>query len=279
MPAVPFDRRLTPARPDLAADHLRGLVDAPRYAIGQAKRVIAASAPLRRYPDADAPLETEALHGESVTVYDESEGWAWVQLDRDQLRRLSAGARRSGRRPSRRIGSPRCAPTPIPAPASSCRRAWRCRSARGSRSSGREGDFAVSADGLHLWARHLAESGCARTGLCRGRRALSRDALSLGRPDVGGDRLLGPRPDRARRRRRRLAARQRHAGGRLGRAHRHRRSAHDARARRSRVLEGPCRDHARSRDAPARQRLAHEGGQRTARAKRATGSPPTAAAM
>ena len=96
MPAAPFDRRLTPARPDLAADHLRGLVDAPRYANGQAKRVIAASAPLRRYPDADAPLETEALHGESVTVYDESEGWAWAQLDRDQyvgyLPRAALGA-------------------------------------------------------------------------------------------------------------------------------------------------------------------------------------------
>src|SRR5271154_3516510 len=80
MPAAPFDRRLTPARPDLAGDHLRGLIDAPRYAIGRAKRVVAASAPLRRFPDADAPLETEALHGESVTVYDEQDGWAWAQL-------------------------------------------------------------------------------------------------------------------------------------------------------------------------------------------------------
>ena len=83
MTAAPFDRRLTLARPDLAADHLRGVVDASRYAIGQAKRIIAASAPLRRTPDASAALETEALHGESVMVYDESEGWAWVQLDRD----------------------------------------------------------------------------------------------------------------------------------------------------------------------------------------------------
>ena len=91
MTAAPFDRRLTLARPDLAADHLRGLVDASRYAIGQAKRIIAASAPLRRYPDASAALETEALHGESVMVYDEHGGWAWVQLDRDSYVGYHAG--------------------------------------------------------------------------------------------------------------------------------------------------------------------------------------------
>ena len=62
---------------------MRGLVEAPRYAEGRAIQVIEASAPLRRSPHADAPLETEALFGEAVTVYDESEGWAWAQLARD----------------------------------------------------------------------------------------------------------------------------------------------------------------------------------------------------
>jgi cell wall-associated NlpC family hydrolase len=38
---------------------------------------------LRREPRFDATLDTEALRGELVTVYDESEGWAWVQLCRD----------------------------------------------------------------------------------------------------------------------------------------------------------------------------------------------------
>ena len=50
MPSAPFDRRLTPARADLAAEHLRGLVDAPRYAPGRAMQIVAASAPLRRSP-------------------------------------------------------------------------------------------------------------------------------------------------------------------------------------------------------------------------------------
>ena len=38
---------------------------------------------MRREPRFDATLDTEALLGETVTVYDESEGWAWVQLARD----------------------------------------------------------------------------------------------------------------------------------------------------------------------------------------------------
>ncbi|MGD9866432.1 MAG: SH3 domain-containing protein, partial [Hyphomicrobiales bacterium] len=77
------DPRLHPWREDLAAAGLRGQVDAPRYAQGRARHVAAASAPLRRRPRADAPLETEALRGEAVTVYDEQEGWAWVQLGYD----------------------------------------------------------------------------------------------------------------------------------------------------------------------------------------------------
>jgi cell wall-associated NlpC family hydrolase len=39
---------------------------------------------LRRRPAPDAPLDTEALLGEGVTVYETSEeGWAWVQLEDD----------------------------------------------------------------------------------------------------------------------------------------------------------------------------------------------------
>jgi len=81
---APTDKRLTPARPDLAAEHLRGIVAADRYATGRTMRVIEATAALRRAPSPDAPLDTEALHGETVTVYDlTDEGWAWGQLDHD----------------------------------------------------------------------------------------------------------------------------------------------------------------------------------------------------
>jgi hypothetical protein len=41
-------------------------------------------APLRHAPSPDAPLDTEALKGERVTVYEtDDEGWAWGQLDAD----------------------------------------------------------------------------------------------------------------------------------------------------------------------------------------------------
>jgi Bacterial dipeptidyl-peptidase Sh3 domain/NlpC/P60 family len=79
-----FDPRTTPARPDLAALHLKGHVAAPRFVAGTELEVRDAQAPVRREPSPDAPLDTEALHGERVTVYDENgEGWCWGQLCSD----------------------------------------------------------------------------------------------------------------------------------------------------------------------------------------------------
>ncbi|WAC28138.1 C40 family peptidase [Ancylobacter sp. SL191] len=79
-----LDPRLTPARPDLAATHLRGLIEAPRYVEGTTYRVVHPAAPVRKEPSPEAPLTTEALFGETVTIYDlTEEGWAWGQLDGD----------------------------------------------------------------------------------------------------------------------------------------------------------------------------------------------------
>ncbi|TBW39311.1 peptidase P60 [Siculibacillus lacustris] len=79
-----FDPRLTPARSDLAARRLQARVTAERFVDGTPARVVVGLAPLRRGPRGDARLDTEALAGESLTVYDEDEeGWGWVQLDRD----------------------------------------------------------------------------------------------------------------------------------------------------------------------------------------------------
>ena len=79
-----LDPRVTPARPDLAARHLQGQVTAARFVEGIAREVRDESAPLRRAPQPDAPLDTEALKGERVTVYEtDEEGWCWGQLDRD----------------------------------------------------------------------------------------------------------------------------------------------------------------------------------------------------
>jgi cell wall-associated NlpC family hydrolase len=78
-----LDRRTTPARPDLAARHLDGLVEARSFVDPVPMRVAAPSAPLRREPRPDAALDTEALCGERVDVYERFEGWAWVQLRSD----------------------------------------------------------------------------------------------------------------------------------------------------------------------------------------------------
>jgi len=78
------DPRLTPARPDLAAKYLEGKVKAARFVEGQAYEIIDAIAPLRKAPSSDTMLETQALKGETVTIYDrDGEGWAWGQLTSD----------------------------------------------------------------------------------------------------------------------------------------------------------------------------------------------------
>src|SRR5216683_5936898 len=79
-----FDPRRTPARPDLAARHLAGVVKARRFVEGKAYEIGAAQAPVREAPSHEAALLTEALKGERVTIYDVSEeGWAWGQLAGD----------------------------------------------------------------------------------------------------------------------------------------------------------------------------------------------------
>src|SRR3712207_9290166 len=78
-----FDRRITPARADLADERLRGAVEAERFSSGTVRRVVAPSTPLRAHPSPEVPFDTEALMGEAVTVYDEHEGWAWGQLKAD----------------------------------------------------------------------------------------------------------------------------------------------------------------------------------------------------
>lgn len=76
-----FDPRITPARPDLAADHLQNTVVAARYTTGELREVVVPQAPMRREPRPDAPLDTEALRGERVMVYETNEeGWSWGQL-------------------------------------------------------------------------------------------------------------------------------------------------------------------------------------------------------
>jgi hypothetical protein len=78
-----FDKRLTPARPGLAAASLRGKVRAERFVEGEPATVIAGIAAVRPRPDFQASLDTQALFGERALVYERKDGWAWLQLVRD----------------------------------------------------------------------------------------------------------------------------------------------------------------------------------------------------
>ena len=97
-----FDRRITPIRADLADERLRGQIEAERFTAGTLKRVVASFSPLHRHPSREAPVDTQAIFGESVTVYDEHEGWAWVQLNDDGY---------VGYLPSEALGEPGAEPT------------------------------------------------------------------------------------------------------------------------------------------------------------------------
>jgi cell wall-associated NlpC family hydrolase len=77
------DRRVIPARADLAAAHLKGMVDAPRFAEGERFSVGAGRASLRTRPADDSPQDSELLFGESFTVYDSDNGWSWGQAAGD----------------------------------------------------------------------------------------------------------------------------------------------------------------------------------------------------
>jgi len=155
MTAIP-DRRITAFRPDLAARHLAGLVEAARFADPQPMRVVAPSAPLRREPRPDAPLDTEALAGELVQVYESEEGWAWAQLAGDgYVGYLPDDALRADvAAPTHRVAALRTFVYPgasiklPPLTALSL--------GAGIAIVDTKGDFAVLADGGHVFAAHLA---------------------------------------------------------------------------------------------------------------------------
>jgi cell wall-associated NlpC family hydrolase len=152
-----FHPRLTPARPDLAARSLQGKVAAERFVDGEPREVIEPQVPLRRAPSPDAPLDTEALMGERVTVYETGgEGWAWGQLDADGyvgfLPANSLGV--PGAPATHRVSALRTLVFPAPSfklpPLGALPLGARVAVVR------QEGRFAVTASGGYLPAQHLA---------------------------------------------------------------------------------------------------------------------------
>ena len=80
-----MDTRRIAVRHDLAAEHLRGQVDAAKFVEGKPMAVGASMINLVRNADPDTNLATQLLYGEGFTVYDEiaDMGLAWGQSARD----------------------------------------------------------------------------------------------------------------------------------------------------------------------------------------------------
>jgi cell wall-associated NlpC family hydrolase len=77
------DGRLHAFRADLADERLRGKIEAERFVSGRLARISVPVADLRRTPRPDAAMDSQLLFGDDVRVFEESEGWAWVQAERD----------------------------------------------------------------------------------------------------------------------------------------------------------------------------------------------------
>ena len=78
-----LDPRLNAFRPDLADARLRDRVAAPSYAEPARAQCVIAVADLRRAPRPDSPVDTQILYGETVDVFESSEGWCWAQAQDD----------------------------------------------------------------------------------------------------------------------------------------------------------------------------------------------------
>lgn len=159
MPAL--DRRLHAYRPDLADRALEGRVEAGRFVPGRRHQVITHAAPVHREPRKDALLDTEALCGEMVEVFEIEEGWAWGQLASDGY---------VGYLPAERLAMPAPSPThrvsavrtfAYPGPSMKLPRAMALSLGSRLHVLDRQGDFAVVAGvaGLaqsFVWAQHLS---------------------------------------------------------------------------------------------------------------------------
>ena len=259
---VALDPRIHPFRPEIAAEYLKGQVESARFIEGVRHEVIEPIAALRRAPSHEARLDTQALLGEGVIVYETTdEGWAWGQLETDgYVGWLSANALGApGPAATHKVSVPRTLAFPGPdiklAPAAALPMGARLAIAR------QDERFAVTANGWHLPIAHLspikareadfvavAEEFLHTPYLWGGKTSLGIDCSGLVQIALQAAGIACPRDSDM----------QELALGKLSIARR-------IAPRRSGVLEGPCRHRARQRNPAARQCARHGGGDRARR--------------
>lgn len=74
-----LDARVTPARKDIAAAHLKGVVEAARFVEGRTMSAANGVVHIHATPDDLSRIETQLLFGEGFVVYDKRDGKAWGQ--------------------------------------------------------------------------------------------------------------------------------------------------------------------------------------------------------
>jgi cell wall-associated NlpC family hydrolase len=154
-----LDRRLTPARADLAAAHLKGQVESARFVEGRPMRVELPLVPLAPSRLMNAARDSELLLGEEVTVYDEDGGFAYVQSDRDgYVGYAIAGAFRPRRGPAtHRVTVART--HLYPGPSIKLPPNWVAHRNSLLTIERETSEFAVTDTGAHVIAAHLAPVG------------------------------------------------------------------------------------------------------------------------
>ena len=154
---VALDPRINPFRPEIAAKYLQGQVEAARFVEGARHEVVAPIVGVYRAPSHEARLDTQALMGERVMVYETTEqGWVWGQLETDgYVGWLPANALGpAGPAPTHKVSVPRTLAFPGPdiklPPAAALPMGASVAVAR------QDERFAVTANGWHLPFVHLA---------------------------------------------------------------------------------------------------------------------------
>lgn len=106
-----LDRRLHAVRPDLADIRLKDRVESARFVAGEPAIITAPVIDLKSAPEPAAGLDSQALFGEQVQVFERRDGWAWVQTQRDGYVGYTLGADlaplKEATNPTHRIIAPR----------------------------------------------------------------------------------------------------------------------------------------------------------------------------